>query len=236
MERLGLWLACATLVSGVGLGCSAATDTDTGQNPGRGTVAGPATPGVMNPPASSPGTTTMPATTPPVNNNPAVSNPSAAGSGGSTAMMPSTMGNAGAPAMMPMGNTMDPAPGVMTAGDCQLHTKYAGDEYCILPPPPDKGFQLHIGPSDYDNPEPQYILGPGQETTVDLPAVSTNDKDRTSTIARSASAPARITTSSPAAAAATSVSASASRTSNNNAVDDPPDGQSSRRRTWTSAS
>jgi hypothetical protein len=67
---------------------------------------------------------------------------------------------------------------MMTAGDCGLHTKYAGDQFCILPPPPDKGFQLHVGPTDYDNPEPQYILNPGDETTVDLPTVSTNDTDQ----------------------------------------------------------
>ena len=59
---------------------------------------------------------------------------------------------------------------------CGLHTKWAGDEYCIKPPPPDKGFQVHIGPSDYDNPEAQYIVNPGQETNLYFPAVSGNDK------------------------------------------------------------
>jgi hypothetical protein len=59
--------------------------------------------------------------------------------------------------------------------ECGLHTKYAGDDHCILPPPKDKGFQVHIGPSNYDNPEPQYILQPGQETTDDFPTTSTNE-------------------------------------------------------------
>jgi hypothetical protein len=61
--------------------------------------------------------------------------------------------------------------------ECGLDTKYAGDEYCILPPPPDKGFQLHIGPSNYDNPEPQYILAAHQEITSDFSATSGNDKE-----------------------------------------------------------
>jgi hypothetical protein len=40
----------------------------------------------------------------------------------------------------------------LAMGECGLDTDYDGDEYCILPPPPDQGFQLHIGPSNYDNP------------------------------------------------------------------------------------
>jgi hypothetical protein len=54
-----------------------------------------------------------------------------------------------------------PAP---LGGDCALHTKWDGDQYCIQAPPPDKGFQIHIGPTNYDNPEPQYIIQPGAET------------------------------------------------------------------------
>jgi len=61
--------------------------------------------------------------------------------------------------------------------ECGLKTKYTGDEYCILPPPPDKGFQLHIGPSNYDNPEAKYVLQPGEENVVNMSAVSGNDKD-----------------------------------------------------------
>jgi hypothetical protein len=37
-----------------------------------------------------------------------------------------------------------------------------------LPPPPDKGFQLHIGPSDYKNPDASYLLQAGQEATTDF--------------------------------------------------------------------
>ena len=61
--------------------------------------------------------------------------------------------------------------------ECGLHTKWKGDEFCILPPPPDKGFQLHIGPSNYDNPEPQYLLQPGQENVRNYLQQSANDKN-----------------------------------------------------------
>jgi len=91
-------------------------------------------------------------------------------------------GAAGAAGSDPSGDTTD---GRFTSGakgedlamdECGLHTQYAGDEYCILPPPPGQGFQLHIGPSNYDNPESQYILPAGSEITTDFSAVSGNDK------------------------------------------------------------
>jgi hypothetical protein len=61
--------------------------------------------------------------------------------------------------------------------ECGLKTKYLGDEYCIKPPPADKGFQMHIGPSNYDSPEPQYIVQPGEEATqqIEMPAGNTSD-------------------------------------------------------------
>jgi hypothetical protein len=61
--------------------------------------------------------------------------------------------------------------------ECGLKTKWSGDEYCINAPPSDKGFQLHVGPSDYDNPEPQYLMQPGDETVENLPATSGNASD-----------------------------------------------------------
>jgi hypothetical protein len=60
--------------------------------------------------------------------------------------------------------------------ECALDTKWIGDEYCILPPPTEKGFQLHIGPSNYDNPEPQYVLEPGDEVTESYPDTTGNDQ------------------------------------------------------------
>src|SRR5215472_12901077 len=63
-------------------------------------------------------------------------------------------------------------------GDCGLHTQWAGDDRCILPPPPDKGFQVHVGPSNYDNPESTYVMQPGTEATDNFPSTSPNQEDR----------------------------------------------------------
>jgi hypothetical protein len=65
----------------------------------------------------------------------------------------------------------DPTP---SANPCAIDSGYPGDELCMPPPPPEQGFQLHIGPSDYENPEPEYVLAPGEEVTTDFPAVSGN--------------------------------------------------------------
>jgi hypothetical protein len=61
--------------------------------------------------------------------------------------------------------------------ECNLHSGWPGDEYCILPPPPDKGFQLHLGPSNYQNPEAEYLLQPGEEWVHRFTSTSANDKD-----------------------------------------------------------
>jgi hypothetical protein len=60
---------------------------------------------------------------------------------------------------------------------CDIHTQWAGDEYCIKPPPADKGFQIHIGPTDYDNPDPKYLNQPGTETNENFPATSGNSSE-----------------------------------------------------------
>lgn len=66
---------------------------------------------------------------------------------------------------------------MLAMDECGLKTQYPGDEYCINAPTADKGFQLHIGPSNYDNPEAKYVLQPGEENVVNLTATSGNDKD-----------------------------------------------------------
>jgi hypothetical protein len=46
-----------------------------------------------------------------------------------------------------------------------IDTGYPGDELCIVPPPPEAGIQIHVGPTDYDDPdslEPFLVL-PGAE-------------------------------------------------------------------------
>jgi hypothetical protein len=54
-----------------------------------------------------------------------------------------------------------------TATGCRLATGYAGDDSCILPPDPTVGFQLHYGPTRYDDPTAvaEFLLAPGQEAT-----------------------------------------------------------------------
>jgi hypothetical protein len=79
-------------------------------------------------------------------------------------------------AMAPVDPAQGAKPGI-AMDECGLDTQFEGDEYCILPPPKDKGFQLHIGPSNYDNPEPEYILQPGEENVVTMDAVSGNEED-----------------------------------------------------------
>lgn len=48
---------------------------------------------------------------------------------------------------------------------CGLNSGYPGDEYCLLPPPPGEGIQIHFGPKDYNDPEEvaKYLLQPGEE-------------------------------------------------------------------------
>ena len=50
--------------------------------------------------------------------------------------------------------TVDPGggPPKLALDQCGLKTAYVGDENCILPPPPDKGFQVHIGPNGLRQP------------------------------------------------------------------------------------
>jgi len=61
--------------------------------------------------------------------------------------------------------------------ECGLHTKWTGDNYCINPPTPDKGFQVHIGPTNYDNPESKFVMQPGTEIVESYTATSGNKQD-----------------------------------------------------------
>jgi hypothetical protein len=83
-------------------------------------------------------------------------------------MMPTTMDP---PAMMPSSTDG------LALDECGLDTGFAGDQYCIKPPPADKGFQVHLGPADYKNPSPEWVMEPGTETTVQLSSTSGNDQD-----------------------------------------------------------
>jgi len=47
--------------------------------------------------------------------------------------------------------------------DSSYSSGFSGDEFCVLPPPADKGTQVHVGPNDYVNVPAQFLMGPGEE-------------------------------------------------------------------------
>jgi hypothetical protein len=127
--------------------------------------------------------TTQPVPPSAANTQPARSNAAAMATptlNAAAANMPASVGTTPAtPGVMDTMARMDTPANThkMAMDECGLHTNYPGDEYCILPPPAAKGFQIHIGPSNYDNPEPEYILPPGAENVINLSAVTGNEKD-----------------------------------------------------------
>jgi hypothetical protein len=118
------------------------------------------TPSSMVPTASNPTTPPTASTTPP----PAAMPP---------AQMPAAMPPVTPPAQMPPAG----GPVKLAMDECGLNTKWNGDEFCINAPAAADGFQMHIGPSNYDSPEPQFLLQPGDEVTENFNATSGNDKD-----------------------------------------------------------
>jgi hypothetical protein len=92
------------------------------------------------------------------------------------AMMPSVTPPTGqVPQMMP--TPASGSPTKLAMDECGLHTTWDGDEYCINAPPPDKGFQVHIGPTNYDNPEAKFLMQPGTESVETFSATSGNQQD-----------------------------------------------------------
>lgn len=84
--------------------------------------------------------------------------------------------------MLP-GCSSDPGKGTgslnQATNECGIDSGYEGDENCILPPDPAEGFQLHVGPSDYDdvNEVDSFLLDPGKETVDCYFLVAPNDHD-----------------------------------------------------------
>lgn len=96
----------------------------------------------------------------------------------------------GSGASTPTGAASGPSDGADSGGGeptnpCGLHTIYDGDENCILPPAPEDGLQLHVGPSSYDDPDvinavgadgkPLWLMEPGDERTNCFHMVTPND-------------------------------------------------------------
>lgn len=65
---------------------------------------------------------------------------------------------------------------------CNLKSGYPGDEYCLLPPPADKGVQVHFGPKNYQDAAEvkKYMLAPGEEVNgyavVNVPDTGTTER------------------------------------------------------------
>jgi hypothetical protein len=81
----------------------------------------------------------------------------AAGAGVMGAAGTAMMANAGTPSA----NLTYPDP----RGACNIDSGFPSDDACLLPPAPDEGMQIHIGPSDYKNPDEinKFIFHAGQE-------------------------------------------------------------------------
>lgn len=75
--------------------------------------------------------------------------------------------------------TSSQKPPARSAARCPTNTGFAGDDLCLDPPKPSEGFQLHYGPSDYDDPADvaKFTSMPGEETNDCFFEVSGNDSD-----------------------------------------------------------
>jgi len=79
------------------------------------------------------------------------------------------------------GRSADDTPGLDYAydGKCELSSGHAGDSLCLGVPEPAEGFQLHYGPSRYDDPAEvgRFLLEPGEELTDCLYMTTPNDTE-----------------------------------------------------------
>jgi hypothetical protein len=64
-------------------------------------------------------------------------------------------------------------------GGCNLDSGFPGDEACLVPPAPDKGFQVHVGPTDYADAAQvqQFLMEPGGESSECFFKKTVNDVD-----------------------------------------------------------
>jgi hypothetical protein len=63
--------------------------------------------------------------------------------------------------------TQGPSNTPSTADPCGLSSGFPGDEFCILPPDPSEGIQIHTGPPSYDAADAEpYVIQPGTENVL----------------------------------------------------------------------
>ncbi|HKU42758.1 MAG TPA: hypothetical protein VJR89_31585, partial [Polyangiales bacterium] len=114
------------------------------------------------------------AAAPPAASTPPADTGAAAGGSGATPQPNQTArSNDSAPAAPPPANPAKK----LAMDECGLHTKFMGDEYCIKAPSQDKGFQVHVGPTDYEKPGTEYVVQPGEENVVTMTDTSDNASD-----------------------------------------------------------
>ena len=91
------------------------------------------------------------------------SNPGAQANGADAGEPAGNAADAGADMMMAATDPTMPYPD--PRGACKLDTGFPDDNACILPPDPKEGMQIHIGPTDYKDPDQinKFIFHAGEE-------------------------------------------------------------------------
>jgi hypothetical protein len=184
------WILASVSLFAFGCGgdkSTSGTDTVTGLPPGTPVATGTSpVPGQVQPiPGAAPtgaptamGTAPAPTGAPPTGTPTGAPTtappPTAMPTGPVTGPVPTMTATAPVPTTVP---TSVPTMPMVVCGDTKA--QYEGDQVCILPPPADQGFQLHYGPKDYDDPTEmaKYVIQPGQEDNLFVPATSGNTKD-----------------------------------------------------------
>ena len=92
-------------------------------------------------------------------------------------------GHTGAHGTDPNGPSVVPSAGASgqyedLRGKCKINSGFPGDETCIPPPPPEEGMQIHVGPSNYQDPAEiaKFVLHPGEESSECWTFKTPNDK------------------------------------------------------------
>ena len=79
---------------------------------------------------------------------------------------------------MHMGNLPNTIPSAR--GKCDLDTGFPDDNACLSPPDPGEGMQIHIGPTDYDDPirSMPFVMHPGDESSECVASSATAERRR----------------------------------------------------------
>jgi len=178
------WALLAAALAGASAGCNAAQKCDPGS---AGSCDEPVPPGSVG----AGGSTASPPDAP---SRPGEGTPAGTGAGmtAGTGALPATSGAGGsgvqgeagtvaAPMAGSGGSIMPTLPTTIPSarGLCNLDSGFPGDDACLAPPDPSVGFQIHVGPSNYDDAaqiEP-FLMEPGGESSECFFKKTPNDKD-----------------------------------------------------------